>query len=77
VFADYTGDRLGWLRQCGSRTSPVAVLRKKRDANSPRDPYLTSSSAPLASISAIVEDNAGELYLVTDFSSLYKIVPAP
>ena len=74
LFADYQGDRLGWLRQCGSRTSPVTPMRKRRDPNYAGEAGFQVATS-ISTISAIVPDGQGELYLVANFGSLLKIVP--
>ncbi|MET0340973.1 MAG: PQQ-dependent sugar dehydrogenase [Polyangiales bacterium] len=75
LFGDYEGDRMGWLRQCEGKTSPVAVFRKKADPNATSEAGFRGSPS-FSTLSAIVQDNAGELYVLANFSSLLKIVPA-
>jgi len=77
LFGDYTGRRMGALRQCEGRTSPPAVLRKARDPNT-TEPYFTlPMGATFVELTAILEDEAHELYMVVNRSSLLKVVPGP
>jgi hypothetical protein len=79
LFGDYLGLRLGALRQCGASTSPVTPILKNKDANSPNLPQLgAGAGAPaIGQLTAIVEDEAGELYFVANRNTLLKIVPGP
>lgn len=79
LFGDYVGARYGALRQCGATTSPVTPILKNKDANSPNLPQLVGAAgAPqLGQLTAIVEDNAGELYLLANRNTLLKLVPGP
>jgi glucose/arabinose dehydrogenase len=76
LFGDYYGARMGALVQCGAQTSPVAVIAKNGDPNQPSQPSFArpDGSVPFGNLSAIVEDNAGELYFVANNSTLYKVV---
>jgi glucose/arabinose dehydrogenase len=76
VFGDYYGTRLGALQRCNGEVSPVAVIRKNCDINFD-EPCLDApaSTPPLRELTAIVEDRAGEIFLVTNGNSLLKVVP--
>lgn len=78
-FGDFVGARLGALRQCGSTTSKLTPIAKKRDPNNPNQAgfSLPSGEPAFANVTSIVTDNAGELYLVANFDRLYKVVPRP
>ncbi|WP_437675786.1 PQQ-dependent sugar dehydrogenase [Sorangium sp. So ce131] len=77
LFGDYTGERMGAIMQCGAETSPITVISKNRDPNAPNAPAFTRPSGEPAfrDLTAIVEDNAGELYFVANRDSLVKVVP--
>lgn len=77
VFGDYVGKRMASLRQCGSETSPVTPILKRCDINEPNSACLESlNGAPAFSeLRAVVEDHAGELYVVANGNSLLKVVP--
>ena len=78
IFGDYTGKRMGALTQCGSVTSPVTVIQKKKDANDNTAAFTyADGQAALDALTAIVTDDAGELYFVANRSSLLKLVPGP
>jgi glucose/arabinose dehydrogenase len=79
VFGPYSGRRLGALYQCGSATSAVTSIAKSCDPNNPAEVCLQSlDGAPtFRELRAIVEDRAGELYVVANGNSLLKVVPAP
>lgn len=79
VFGDVYGDRMNALYQCGSRTSAPAILRKTCDPNYPEEAcFVPLSGAPeLGDLTAIVEDDAGELYFVANGSDLLAVVPLP
>lgn len=77
IFGDYEGDRMGVLRQCGAQTSPVAIIRKRKDANSGEAGFAAPQGGAFARLTAIVEDSAGELYFVANQDSLLKVEPAP
>jgi hypothetical protein len=64
------------LTQCDATTSPVAVIRKEPDPNAPLLTAFQGGQA-FGALTAIVEDNAGELYFVANRTSLLKLVPAP
>jgi glucose/arabinose dehydrogenase len=76
VFGDYYGARLGALYRCGARTSSASVLAKACDPNDPNQACLpTPSDTPrFDSLTAIVEDHAGEIYFVANGNSLLKLV---
>ncbi|HEX6241686.1 MAG TPA: hypothetical protein VFZ61_12350, partial [Polyangiales bacterium] len=75
LFGDYYGKRLGALYRCGAQTSAVSVLRKSCDPNF-AEPCLTtvSGGSSFGTLTAIVEDHAGELYFVAGGNSLLKLV---
>jgi glucose/arabinose dehydrogenase len=80
IFGDYQGARMAALRQCDTTTSPVTVLRKECDPALPQEACFTGTEFTL--LTAIVEDNSGELYLVTgvtdaDGGKLLKVVAGP
>lgn len=77
LFGDYTGGRMGALVQCGEKTSPLTVVLKNPDPNAPNAPAFTRQGGlpVFERLTAIVEDNAGELYFVANRNSLVKIVP--
>lgn len=79
LFGDYYGARLGALYRCNEHTSPVSPLRKQCDPNDPAAACLATpaGTAPLESLTAIVEDHAGELYFVANGNSLRKLIAAP
>ena len=74
----YQGRRLAAFYHCGDTTSPVTPVNKRCDANAPAEACFRSlDGAPqFGELRAIVEDHAGELYVVTNGNSLLKIVPA-
>jgi glucose/arabinose dehydrogenase len=78
-FGGYAGARLGALRQCGSTTSLPTPVAKRCNANSPSEACLRSlNGAPAFSeLRAIVEDHAGEMYMVANGNTLFKVVPLP
>lgn len=77
VFGDYVGKRMASLRQCGVATSPVTPILKRCDINEPNAACLQSlNGAPAFSeLRAVVEDHAGEMYVVANGNSLLKVVP--
>ncbi|WP_437806740.1 PQQ-dependent sugar dehydrogenase [Sorangium sp. So ce1078] len=77
LFGDYTGGRMGALVQCGDKTSPLTIILKNPDPNTPNAPaFVRQGGLPtFEGLTAIVEDNAGELYFVANRDSLVKIVP--
>ncbi|WP_437605334.1 PQQ-dependent sugar dehydrogenase [Sorangium sp. So ce834] len=77
LFGDYTGGRMGALVQCGDKTSPLTLILKNPDPNTPNAPAFTRQGGlpTFEGLTAIVEDNAGELYFVANRNSLVKIVP--
>lgn len=77
LFGDYTGQRMGALVQCGEQTSPITPILKNPDPNTPNAPAfkLPSGHPAFRQLTAIVEDNAGELYFVVNRTSLMKLVP--
>ncbi|MDB4975192.1 MAG: hypothetical protein JWN48_3533 [Myxococcaceae bacterium] len=79
LFGDYLGKRFGALRQCGSTTSPITPINKNKDPNAASEAFFgRPAQAPaFAALTAIVEDNAGELYFVANRNSLLKVVPGP
>ena len=74
IFGDYYGERLGALQHCGDATSPVTGIRKSCDPNFPEPCFQKRGGGTLRQLTAIVEDNAGELYLVGNSDSLFRVV---
>jgi glucose/arabinose dehydrogenase len=74
IFGDYYGERLGALQHCGDATSPVTGIRKNCDPNFPEPCLQERGTGTLRQLTAIVEDNAGELYIVGNGDSLFRIV---
>ena len=80
LFGDWASDNMAALYHCGDATSDVTAIDYVRDANLPDDGYFVKvgDGVPdLESITSIVEDHAGELYLTANGNSLLKLVPAP
>lgn len=78
IFGDYQGDRMGLFYQCGTATSPVAIIRKRKDANSTEAGFAAPSGGePFALLTAIVEDSNYELYFVANQDTLLKVEPTP
>jgi glucose/arabinose dehydrogenase len=77
VFGDYVGQRLGALYQCGAQTSPVTPIRKACDLNNPSEACLApQNGAPAVNaLMGILEGSDGEMYLVANRTTLYKVVP--
>jgi glucose/arabinose dehydrogenase len=80
IFGDYKGARMAALRKCDAMTSPITQIRKECDANSPQEACFTGTEFTL--VTAIVEDNAGEIYFVTEVTAagggkLLKLVAGP
>lgn len=77
LFGDYTGGKMGALMQCGAQTSPITVINKNPDPNAPNAPaFARQGNLPtFNALTAVVEDNDGELYFVANRNSLVKIVP--
>jgi glucose/arabinose dehydrogenase len=74
IFGDYYGERLGALQRCGDRTSDVTGIRKNCDPNFPEPCLESRGTGTLRQMTAIVEDRAGELYIVGNGDSLFKVV---
>jgi glucose/arabinose dehydrogenase len=80
LFGDWAGDNLAALYHCGDQTSEVTVIDLVRDANFPDNGYLVKvgDGVPdIDSVTSIVEDHAGELYMTVNGSTLLKLVAAP
>jgi len=80
LFAEFYPNRpMRALYQCGTQTSPVTVIDKICDPNTPDvDCFVPVGDAPeLRQVGAVVEGNDGELYLAANGNALLKIVPAP
>ncbi len=77
LFGDYKGQRMAALYHCGDQTSPLTPINKKCDLNSPSEAcFVAKGGAPgLGDLAAIVEGNDGEIYLVGNGTTLYKVVP--
>lgn len=76
LFGDYQGERMGALYQCGSQTSPVTPIGKNKDPNQPAQAGFTPppGAARFGFLTAIVDDNAGEIYFVVNRNTLWKVV---
>jgi len=80
LFSEFYPNRpMRALYQCGSETSPVTVIQKRCDPNTPNAACFTPvGGAPqLAQTGAIVQGADGELYIAANGNSILKIVPAP
>ncbi|HEY3496427.1 MAG TPA: PQQ-dependent sugar dehydrogenase [Polyangiaceae bacterium] len=80
LFGDWASDNMAALYHCGEETSEVTSIDYVRDANLPDNGYLVKADEEvpdLESITAIVEDHAGELHVMANGNSLLKLVPAP
>jgi hypothetical protein len=80
LFGEFYPNRpMRALYQCGMQTSPITVIQKRCDPNTPNAACFTPvSGAPqLSQVGAIVRGNDGELYLAANGNALLKIVPAP
>jgi glucose/arabinose dehydrogenase len=80
LFAEFYPNRpVRALYQCGTTTSPVTVIQKRCDPNTPNAACFTpvGGGAELAQVGHIVQGNDGELYLAANGNALMKIVPAP
>ncbi len=77
VFGDYKGKRMAALMQCSAQTSKVTPILKNRDPNATNSAsFARASGDPVFNqLTAIVEDNQGELYFVANFDRLLKVVP--
>lgn len=75
LFGDYAGVRMAALRQCGAQTSPLAIVRKRRDVNSTERYFALPAMQTFNELTAIVRDQEGELYFVANRSTLFKLVP--
>jgi glucose/arabinose dehydrogenase len=76
LFGDYQGARMGAIYQCEGQTSPATRIAKNRNPNDPSQPGF-SAPTNFNLLTAIVEDDAGELYFVANRTSLWKVVPGP
>jgi glucose/arabinose dehydrogenase len=80
LFGEFYPNRpMRALYQCGTQTSPVTVIQKRCDPNTPNAACFTAvSGAPnLSQVGAIVRGNDGELYLAANGNALLKVVPSP
>lgn len=80
IFGEFYPNRpMRALYQCGTKTSPVTVIQKRCDPNTPNAACFTPvGDAPaLSQVGAIVQGNDGELYMPANGNALLKIVPAP
>lgn len=77
LFGDYQAPRMGALYQCGTTTSPVTPILKACDFNEPDAACFEGKNGidDLGNLTAIVEGNDKEVYLVANRNALYKIVP--
>ena len=76
LFGDFTGKRMGAVRHCAGETSKVTDILKNADPNQPDYPQFQAAQgqATFNELTAIVEDDAGELYFVANRSTLLKVV---
>jgi glucose/arabinose dehydrogenase len=76
LFGDYYGKRMAALYRCGTQTSGISILRKNCDPNL-TEPCLSAPAggSSFLSLTAIVEDHAGEAYFVANGNSLLQLVP--
>jgi glucose/arabinose dehydrogenase len=80
LFGEFYPNRpMRALYQCGMQTSPITVIQKRCDPNTPNMACFTSvSGAPnLSQVGAIVRGNDGEIYIAANGNALLKVVPAP
>ncbi len=80
LFGEFYPNRpMRALYQCGDKTSPVTVIQKRCDPNTPNMAcFAPVNGAPaLSQVGAIVRGNDGELYLAANGNTLMKVVPAP
>lgn len=77
IFGDYKGRRMVALQQCGDKTSPTVDILKNADPNQPNAAGFSRASGQPAfgDLTAIVEDNDGEIYFVANRDRLLKVVP--
>jgi glucose/arabinose dehydrogenase len=75
VTGDYQGARMLAFYQCDDKTSPFTIIGKQCDPNAPNEACF--QGAALQSLVAIVEDNAGEMYFVSNRNALLKVVARP
>lgn len=76
LFGDYFGARYQTVVQCGEQTSPVTIILREKNANMPNVPSFARADGvdPITSLVAIVQGTDGELYLVSNRSTLVKVV---
>jgi glucose/arabinose dehydrogenase len=74
---DFRGDRMVALRHCGGSTSPVTPVAKQCNANSPNEACFGAAAGAKQFIEmrAIVEDHDGEMFIVANRDTLFKVVP--
>jgi glucose/arabinose dehydrogenase len=80
VFGDWVSDNMAVIRQCEGTTSPVTSIDYTRDPNLPDNGYFVKvgEGVPdISSITAVVQGNDQELYIVANRNALLRIVPAP
>jgi glucose/arabinose dehydrogenase len=80
LFGEFYPNRpMRALYQCGAQTSPVTVIQKRCDPNTPNMAcFAPVNGAPaLGQVGAIVTGNDGELYLAANGNALMKVVAAP
>lgn len=77
LAGDYEGRRMVAMQRCGEQFTKETAILKNRDPNSPNTPSFARASGDPSfnQVSAIVEDNEGELYFVVNFDRLLKVVP--
>jgi glucose/arabinose dehydrogenase len=79
LFGDWVSDNMAAIYSCAGQTSQPTVIDYVRDLNLPKNGYfsLIDDAPELKSITAVLEDQDRELYLIANGDSLLKIVPAP
>ena len=79
LFGDYYGDRLGVWNRCAANESTVSTLAKACDPNNPDEGCLPTpaGAARFDTLTAIIEDHAGEIYFVANGNSVLKLVKRP
>jgi glucose/arabinose dehydrogenase len=75
LFGDYRGVRMAAVRMCEAGPSPVTPIRKNLDPNNVNAPSFGGDD--FEGLTAIVEDNAKEIYFVVNRNSLQKVVARP
>jgi glucose/arabinose dehydrogenase len=75
-FGDYFGQRMGALYRCNGQTSPVTPVNKDCSLVIGNEACFDAKSGPeLATLTAILRGNDGEMYFIGNRDTLYKVVP--